>query len=565
MSNTTSLVESKDEISNSSAGAVSSELLATTMGDQKMISAEQQETSEDEKNHLPFGFKLVMIIVGLMFGVFCVALDNTIIAVAIPRITDQFHNLTDVGWYGSSYLLTTCAFQLPFGKIYSITSVKWTFLAALGLFEIGSLICAVAPSSTVLIVGRAIAGLGSAGIFTGGLLVLAHVVALEQRPIYFGLIGGVYGVASVCGPLLGGVFTDKVSWRWCFYINLPLGAITTVLVVFFLKLEPRPKAAKVSWMISVKRLDPLGNLLFLPSIICLLLALQWGGVTYAWSDGRIIGLFIVFGITLIAWGFLEVKLGDDATVPSRIASQRSIAFASLFGLGIGGSFFIYIYFIPIWFQAILGTSAVRAGIDSLPLILAEILAIVVSGGLVTKFGYYAPFFIASSVVMSIGAGLMTLFTVDISQARWVGFQFLYGIGVGFGFQQGGVAAQTVLKFADVSIGTAVVLFWQILGGAIFVSVAQNLFTNKLVKDLLALGIPGLDPVIIVHAGATNLRAVVPEAALPAVLFAYNKAILKTFQLGLILSCISILGAVGIEWRSVKAPLEKAEEVGSVEV
>ncbi|OBT79326.1 hypothetical protein VF21_01842 [Pseudogymnoascus sp. 05NY08] len=533
------------------------------------VDGQSEELADDDAaDYLPMGPKLYLIVFSLMMAVFCVALDNTIIAVAIPRITDQFHNLNDVGWYGSAYLLTTCSFQLLFGKFYSMFNVKWVLLTGLGIFEIGSLVCALAPTSMALIIGRAVAGVGSAGIFTGALVVLAHTVRVERRPAFFGLIGAMYGIASVAGPLMGGAFTEKLTWRWCFYINLPIGAVTTVGLLAFLKLKPKPKRKEQSFWITFKHLDPLGTAIFVPAIICLLLALQWGGVIYDWNNGRIIALFILFGLTIIVFIGLQIYLKDDATVPARIASQRTIAFSVLFGLCIGGSFFIYVYFIPIWFQAILGTSAIGAGVDSLPLILAQVFAIIVSGGLVTYFGYFAPFFIASSVVMSIGAGLLTLLKVDSSKGAWVGFQFIYGLGVGLGFQQGGVAAQAVLKFSDVPIGTAVVLFVQILGGAVFVGVAQNLFTNNLVKNLTALHIPNFDPNEIVHAGATNLRHMVAPERLPEVLVAYNAAIMKTFQLGLILSCLSILGAVGVEWKSMRAkpagsPVEKAEKAESV--
>ena len=145
--------------------------------------------------------------------------DNTIIATAIPRISDEFSSVEDIGWYGSAYLLTTCAFQLLWGKFYTFFSIKWTFLVTIGIFELGSLVCGVAPNSTALIVGRAIAGLGSAGIFSGALIIIAYSVPLEKRPIYTGLIGGMYGIASVAGPLMGGAFTDRLTWRWCFYIK----------------------------------------------------------------------------------------------------------------------------------------------------------------------------------------------------------------------------------------------------------------------------------------------------------------------------------------------------------
>ena len=170
---------------------------------------------EEKDEYLPMGPRLILIVASLMLAVFCMALDNTIIAVAIPQITDDFHALNDVGWYASGYLLTGCAFQLFFGKLYVLFNVKWVLLSALFIFEVGSLVCAVAPSSTALIVGRAIAGLGSAGIFTGAFVVVAHTVVLEKRPAYLGIIGGVYGVASVAGPLvrLASFQQSCVSWR----------------------------------------------------------------------------------------------------------------------------------------------------------------------------------------------------------------------------------------------------------------------------------------------------------------------------------------------------------------
>ncbi|KAJ6005390.1 MFS general substrate transporter [Penicillium sp. IBT 35674x] len=515
----------------------------------------------DQDQFMSFGTKLVLITISLMLAVLCVALDNTIIAVAIPRITDQFHNLNDVGWYASSYLLTTCSFQLLYGKFYTLFNIKWVFLVALCIFELGSLICGVAPTSTVLIIGRAIAGLGSAGIFTGALITVGHIVELKKRPIFFSMIGGVYGIASVAGPLMGGAFTDHATWRWCFYVNLPIGGITAVGILFLLKLPARAMTQKRSWMQTMKSLDPLGTIVFVPSIVCLLLALQWGGVQYPWSNGRIIALFVLFVIGIIIFIGLQIALGENATVPVRIAKQRSITFASIFGFCIGASFFIMVYYIPIWFQAIRGTTAVGAGIDSLPLVLAHVVAIIVSGALTSHLGYYTPFFIAGSIICSIGAGLITTFTIDISQAKWVGFMFIYGIGAGCGFQQGGVAAQTVLSLRDAPIGTAVVMFLQMLGGALFTTVAQTIFTTRLVKNLTALNMPGLDPSDIVHAGATGLWRMVTSDQLPRVLEAYNDALMHVFQLALNVGCVSIVGALGVEWRSVKG--KKIEAVVAV--
>lgn len=166
-------------------------------------------SGDDHQNH-PHGFKLFVIMFALCLAVFCVALDMTIVATAIPRISDTFHALQDIGWYGSAYLLTTCAFQLFYGKLYVLFNIKLVFLVALAIFEVGSLVCATAPNSTALIVGRAIAGVGAAGVLSGTFVIIAHSAPVVKRPIYTGISGMMYGLASVLGPLIGGAFTTHV-------------------------------------------------------------------------------------------------------------------------------------------------------------------------------------------------------------------------------------------------------------------------------------------------------------------------------------------------------------------
>ena len=178
------------------------------------------EPAEDESKY-PGGLKIAIITIGLAGATFMVALDNFIIATAIPQITSDFNSLADIGWYGSGYLLTLTAFQMSFGKIYTYWSMKWTFLTALVIFEVGSVVCATAPNSIALIVGRAVAGIGGSGLFSGVMTIIAYSVPLRKRALYLGGLTSMFGVSSVVGPLLGGVFTDRLSWRWCFWINLP--------------------------------------------------------------------------------------------------------------------------------------------------------------------------------------------------------------------------------------------------------------------------------------------------------------------------------------------------------
>lgn len=480
--------------------------------------------------------------------------------------------------YAAAYLLTICSFQLLIGKLYVLYSVKWVFLGALGFFELGSLISGVAPNSTALTFGRAVAGVGAAGLFSGAFLIIAQAVPLRQRPAYIGFVGAMFTIASVAGPLLGGVFTSRLTWRWCFYINLPFGGVTALFIVVFFKSYGKGQDG-VGWKQQIFQLDLEGTVCFLPGIISLLLALQWGGTKYPWSNGRIIGLFVVFAVLVIAFVLIQVWKQERATVPPRIFLNRNVWGCAIFGACFGASFFLLIYYvsqrffpfsfsslstssariirlialpqIPIWFQAIKGVSAFRSGIMNLPSILGVVVMSMIVGGATTAIGYYTPFIYASSVIMSVGAGLLTTFTVDTTSARWIGYQIIYGLGAGMGMQQPLIAIQATLSAQDIAIGTAIFVFAETAGGAIFIAVGQNIFTNQLMKHVVAANIPQLDPALILQTGATQLRSLVPPQYLRPLLVAYNKAVIRTWYVVVGMAALSIVGAFFMEWKSVK--------------
>ncbi|KAF2136239.1 uncharacterized protein K452DRAFT_362674 [Aplosporella prunicola CBS 121167] len=502
---------------------------------------------------------VVPIIAGLYLGIFLVALDRTIIATAIPIITNEFKSLKDVGWYGSAYLLTSCSMQLLIGRIYTFYNPKYVYLSSLSLFEVGSAICGAAPTSTSFIVGRAIAGLGSAGVFTGGILLIIPLVPLRTRPITQGMAGALFGIASVAGPLMGGAFTEKISWRWCFYINLPIGGFTMAIIFFVLTHTPAPKNAGLGIKNKILQLDPVGTMCFTPSMICLLIALQWGGTNYAWSNGRIIALFVIFGVLFVAFVAIQILTPETATVPVRVITQRTVAAAFLYLFCAYSSMMVMVYYLPIYFQAIKNVSAFKSGIMSLPLIIALVIASIMAGASVTRFGYYTPFLIASSIVASVGAGLITTFEPNTGHAKWIGYQVIFGFGLGLGMQQANVSVQCVLSRADVPTGTTLMFFANQLGAAVFLSVSQNIFTSQLVGGVRELA--GLDPRVVVRTGATDLRAAVAPADLPAVIEAYNRALIKAFIVGVAMCCLSFFGSVAVEWKSVRTakPDQPAEQ------
>ncbi|POS77905.1 major facilitator superfamily transporter [Diaporthe helianthi] len=496
----------------------------------------------------PTGLRLALLMTSVFISMFLVALDRLIISTAIPQITDDFRSVTDIGWYGSAYLLTNCSFQLSFGKLYSFFSVKGVFLVSIGLFEIGSAICGAAPNSVAFIVGRAIAGLGSAGIFSGGITVIVYAVPLHKRPLFQGMFGAVFGLASVIGPLLGGAFTSKVSWRWCFYINLPIGGAAMIFILFLLKVPDRD-TTRLPMREKLAQLDPIGLTLLLPGVICLLLALQWGGLEYSWRNGRIIALLTLAGVLLVGFVACQILRPKTATIPPRIFCQRSILAGFCATFCIGSSMMIMVYYLPIYFQAIKGVNAVDSGIRLLPMVLPMVVSSISTGILISKVGYYTPFMLGGIFLLSIGAGLLTTLQVSTGQGKWVGYQVIYGFGMGLTFQAPNLAAQTVLPNHDVPIGTSLMFFSQLLGGSIFISVGQNVLNNELVKHLS--GVAGFDPASILDAGATTLTRLA-EPLRTTVLVAYNESLGTVFQVGLVMTCLTILGGASLEWRSVKS-------------
>lgn len=437
-------------------------------------------------------------------------------------------------------MLTSCCFQLIFGKIYKNYPPKLVLLTTICIFEIGSAICGSAPSSAILILGRAIAGVGSTGIFTGSIVSIVYIVPLRRRPIAQASFSALFAMSSVLSPLIGGALTDRVSWRWCFFINLPFGGLALLILGVFLEL-PKPIKPVRTWKEHVKDLDPIGNVLLVSRLTCLLLALQWGGSSMPWNSAVIITLLALSGVFLFSFLGVQLWLQDNATVPPRIASQRSIL-----------SEMIFVYYLPLYFQAIKNATAVQSGIHTIPFVLAVVISGLASGFTTSKIGFYVPAMILGPIIMSIGAGLFITLRVETHSSTMIGYQILLGSGMGLCQQVAILAAQFVLPKQDVSIGASLMLFSNQMGGAVFVSVAQTVFSNKLIAGLK--NVSNVNSQSILNIGATELQNTVPSSSKNDILV----AIVVTFLVGTIMAGIALLPALMMEWKNVNKVAEQAE-------
>jgi MFS family permease len=361
--------------------------------------------------------------------------------------------------------------------------------------------------------------------------------------------------------------SDNISsWRWCFYINLPVGAVTMAIMFFFFHMDP-PNRENLSVIQQIQRLDPVGIFFMVPNIICLVLALQWGGTTYPWSSPTIIGLLVTFFVLLIIFGIVETLTPETAMAPPRVVLNRNVAGSMIFTFLNYGAVMAIGYYLAIWFQVAKGLSAMHAGINTIPMVVAMVVASVISAKITQRIGYYIPAIIVCTVISSIGAGLLSTMTRFSDHSYWIGYQVLFGVGLGCGGQQASLAMQKALPKKDVSLGLALGFLMQQLGGAVFLSVCQNVFATKLVDRLS--GVAGLDPQQIVNSGATAIRTIVPADEVDVVVDAYSFGITRCFLIAAALSAATILGVALMEWKSIKddkngKSIDKKEEEDSAE-
>jgi MFS family permease len=350
--------------------------------------------------------------------------------------------------------MTFGAAQTSAGKVYKYFDLKWSFLLSMLVFEAGSLVCGLAHDSATLIAGRAIAGFGGAGMSVGGTSIVSFTVPPAKRPMMMGIIGMTYAVSAVLGPIIGGAFASHVSWRWCFLINLPIGGLAAVSVWLFFRLPAAASPPKISWPKKLLHVDPVGVVLAMGGIVCFILALQYGGTTYPWGSSVVIGLLIGFGLLVVALLGWETWLGEYAMMLPRLYKQRSLSTTAPYQFFFMGSYIVLLYYLPIYFQSILGASPIRSGVMNLPLVLAAAVFALAGGAVVMKTGRAQQVMFIGSMLSTVAVGLLYTLDMETSRGKWIGYQFFVGASMAFAIMHGLTVAQAHVASEDLTAVTA---------------------------------------------------------------------------------------------------------------
>ncbi|KAG2214383.1 hypothetical protein INT47_000939 [Mucor saturninus] len=473
----------------SSAGVTRRASVAPTITSNTFSSKEEEkearfpETHDSASEHTiaentPKAPNLFVVFSGLQIALFLAALDGTIVATALPRIGSEFNQMTIVSWVATAYILTFDAFQPLFSKFSDIFGRKLILMVGIVIFLFGSLLCGVATSMIMLIIFRAVAGIGAAAIFSMVFIIISDLVPIEKRGSYQGVVNSVFALSSVCGPLIGGSFTDYVTWRWNFYINLPIGAVAMVLLFFYLRL-PSPTGGLKE---KIKRIDFMGTIIVLAFATLFLVAMNFGGQAYPWKSAAVIVPLVLTVLLIALLVYVETKVAEPL-MPPRLFKNRSVAAVLATNWFFGMTFFSMVYYLPIYFQVIRGDSAMWSGIRLIPMEMMIAVFSTFSGIFISKKGIFKPLPPIGMGLLTICVGLLSLFGKDTPHSKVYGYTVIGGMGMGCMFSSAIIALQASAEPRDIAVVTGLGNFTRILGGALGVAISSAILNSSLAKDL----------------------------------------------------------------------------------
>ncbi|PRP77666.1 putative MFS toxin efflux pump (AflT) [Planoprotostelium fungivorum] len=443
-------------------------------------------------------WKNVLAYLGLLGCMFLAAIDNTIVATALPDITSEFKAADLYSWVIVAYLLTSTAVTPIVGRLAMIFGRKKLIMVSVVVFLISSAICGAAVDIYMLIIFRAVQGIGGGVILSGGMVLISDWFPINQRAKYGAFIGLCFSVANVVGPVVGGAFSLNVSWRWVFYINLPSGGLSLATIFFFLNYEAdranNASSVNASWNQAagssqqtitqkLRTLDYGGMVLILVAVTCLVLGVSLGGNQYPWRSAPVIVLLVACGPLFILLVWYEMKIAKNPVLSFEVFLRKAVSLSSLGIFLLGAVVTGLINYMPVYFQIIRGDNPIISGVKLIPILLFSIVPTVASGRVIGTYGYAYPWPIAGFVFTSLSGGLLTTISAGTSYPAIGFFLALIGIGLGCIIQVMFFVAQGHVEPKEIPMVSALVTFFRTLGGVAGVTIFQTIITNTLTSDL----------------------------------------------------------------------------------